>query len=180
MPFLVENLRSDPIEWNRRNRAALKKIRLETNLRIYALLRKYAHDIALEFTEALHGPEGRRRFPAWQEGLTGEEQLRNHHHLLFRHLMDAVRTGEKAVIVSYCRDLAERRFEQGFEAREVCDALQELNRICFKVLHRDAEWEALRSDIRDQITASLAWGCDEVQEVFEHLEAGRPREGLGP
>ena len=38
--------------------------------------------------------------------------------------MNAIRTREKAVFMSYCRDLAERRFSQGFRAEEVCYALK--------------------------------------------------------
>ncbi len=84
--------------------------------------------------------------------------------------MNAVRTRERGILVSYCRDLAERRYQQGFEAREVCDALRELNRIVFKHLRRDPEGEGLRQDIKNHVTMTLTWGCDEAQQVFEHLE----------
>jgi hypothetical protein len=69
LPFLLENRRTDPIEWNRANRAAMKEVHLETNLRIFALLTKHAHEIALEYTEVLTGPEGRgvSELPAGQE-----------------------------------------------------------------------------------------------------------------
>ena len=92
------------------------------------------------------------------------------HTLILRHLMNAVRTRERGILVSYCRDLAVRRFEQGYEAREVCNALRELNRIAFKHLRRDPESEGLREDIKDHVTMTLTWGCDEAQQVFEHLE----------
>jgi predicted small metal-binding protein len=83
--------------------------------------------------------------------------------------MNAVRTRERGILVSYCRDLAERRFEQGFEAREVCNALRELNRIVFKHLRRDPESDGLREDIKHHVTMTLTWGCDEAQQEFEHL-----------
>jgi hypothetical protein len=98
--------------------------------------------------------------------------------------MNAVRTRERSILVSYCRDLAERRFRQGFQSREVCDALRELNRICFKILRRDPEAEGLRPDIYEHVTMTLTWGCDEAQQVFEHLEArsrkSRPSSGGFP
>jgi nucleoside-diphosphate-sugar epimerase len=169
LPFVLENRKMDPIEWNRANRAAMKEVHLETNLRIFALLKKHAHEIAAEFTEALTGPEGRERFPSYQQ-VSGDEHHWNHT-LILRHLMNAVRTRERSILVSYCRDLAERRFRQGFQSREVCDALRELNRICFKALRRDPEAAGLRSDIYEHVTMTLTWGCDEAQQVFEHLEA---------
>ena len=169
LPFILENRKVDPIEWNRANRAAMKEVHLETNLRIFALLKRHAHEIAAEFTEALTGPEGRTRFPSYQQ-VSGDEHHWNHT-LILRHLMNAVRTRERSILVSYCRDLAERRFRQGFQSREVCDALRELNRICFKALRRDPESEGLRPDIYEHVTMTLTWGCDEAQQVFEHLEA---------
>jgi hypothetical protein len=171
LPFLLENRRMDPIEWSRANRAAMKEIHLETNLRIFQLLKKHAGEITAQFTEALVGPEGRLRFPSYQQ-VSGEEHQWNHT-LILRHLMNAVRTRERSILVSYCRDLAERRFQQGFPSREVCDALRELNRIVFKVLRRDPESEGLRPDIYEHVTMTLTWGCDEAQQVFEHLEARR-------
>ena len=85
--------------------------------------------------------------------------------------MNAVRTRERSILVSYCRDLAERRFQQGFQSREVCDALRELNRIVYKRLLRDPEAAGMKADLYEHVTMTLTWGCDEAQQVFEHLEA---------
>jgi nucleoside-diphosphate-sugar epimerase len=168
MPFLLENRHTDAIEWMRANREAMKEAHLETNLRIYRLLKKHASDIAAEFTEVLTGADARERFPSYSE--VSQNEHRWNHNLILRHLMNAVRTRERGMLVSYCRDLAVRRFEQGYEAREVCNALRELNRIVFKHLRRDPESEGLREDIKDHVTMTLTWGCDEAQQVFEHLE----------
>jgi nucleoside-diphosphate-sugar epimerase len=178
LPFLLENRRTDPIEWNRANRAAMKEVHLETNLRIFALLKKHAHEIAGEFTDLLTGPEGRERFPSYQQ--VSEQDHQWNHTLILRHLMNAVRTRERSILVSYCRDLAVRRFEQGFESREVCDALRELNRIIYRKLLHDPEAAGLKPDLHEHVTMTLTWGCDEAQQVFEHLEArrrGAPRRG---
>jgi hypothetical protein len=98
--------------------------------------------------------------------------------------MNAVRTRERSILVSYCRDLAERRFQQGFQTREVCDALRELNRIVYKRLLRDPEAAGMKADLYEHVTMTLTWGCDEAQQVFEHLEArgrkSRRRGEAGP
>jgi nucleoside-diphosphate-sugar epimerase len=169
LPFLLENRKTDPIEWNRANRAAMKEVHLETNLRIFGLLKKHAHEIALEYTEVLTGSEGQARFPSYQQ--VSEHDHRWNHTLILRHLMNAVRTRERSILVSYCRDLAERRFQQGFQTREVCDALRELNRIVYKRLLRDPEAAGMKADLYEHVTMTLTWGCDEAQQVFEHLEA---------
>lgn len=169
LPFLLENRRTDPIEWNRANRAAMKEVHLETNLRIFGLLKKHAPEIAAEFHELLTGPEGREHFPSYQQ--VSEQDHRWNHTLILRHLMNAVRTRERSILVSYCRDLAERRYQQGFGTREVCDALGQLNRIIYKKLLRDPEAAGMKADLYEHVTMTLTWGCDEAQQVFEHLEA---------
>ena len=169
LPFLIENLKGDPVEWSRHNQAALRKVRLRTHLIVHSLLRRHAREIAARFTEALRGPAGRGRFPAYQEGLTGEERTGDHHLLLLRHLIDSVRTGERALLVAYCRDLAERRFAQGFTAGEVQDALEELDRICLGTVLRDPDALPFANDVRDHVSTTLLWAGDAVQEVFEHL-----------
>ena len=123
----------------------------------------------LRRTQAVVKPEGRRRFPSYQD--VSRTEHRWNHTLILRHLMNAVRTRERSILVSYCRDLAERRFEEGFESREVCDALRELNRIIYKKLLHDPEAHGMKADLYEHVTMTLTWGCDEAQQVFEHLEA---------
>jgi hypothetical protein len=173
MPFLVENLKTDPVEWNRRNRAAMKEVHLRSYLRIHQLLEEHEQEIRDEYTERLTGPDARERFASYQT-VSAEEHEWNHK-LILRHLMNAVRTRERAVFVSYCGDLAERRYHQGFPGHEVCEALQLLNQICFKSLLKDPEAAALKEEMFDHITTTLRAGCDRAQEVFEELEAADAR-----
>ena len=92
------------------------------------------------------------------------------HTLILRHLMNAVRTRERAILVSYCRDLAERRYRQGFPAHEVCDALRELNRIVFRGAARPGG-DGLPTDIYEHVTMTLRPGAATRPSPFEQLEA---------
>jgi nucleoside-diphosphate-sugar epimerase len=174
MPFLIENLKTDPIEWNRRNRAAMKWVRVRSNLLIHQLLEKHEQDISDEYTRRLTAPEVRERFASYQT--IAADQLEWNHRLILRHLMNAVRTRERAVFVAYCRDLAERRFQEGFAGEEVVAALETLNQVCFEALQDDPESEGLRERIFEHVTMTLRVGIDQVQEVFEDLEAARSRQ----
>jgi nucleoside-diphosphate-sugar epimerase len=173
MPFLIENLKVDPLEWNRRNHAAMKSIELQSNLQIYELLEKHEDEISNEFTRRLTGPEGRRRFPAYQ-GLHAD-QLSWRHKLLLLNLKNAVRTRERGVFAAYCGGLAERRFAEGYPGDQVCDTLRMMNQVCFKMMLRDPEAKGLKRDMIDHITLTLRAGCDRAQEVFEELETSAAR-----
>jgi nucleoside-diphosphate-sugar epimerase len=169
MPFLIENLKVDPLEWHRRNRAALKAVHVRRNLQIHHLLEMREQEIGEEFTRRLTDSDGQGRFPSYQT--MAPDQLQWSQKVILRHLMNSVLTRDKAVLVSYCRDLAAHRFQQGFKAREVCDALELLNQVCFKMLRRDPASEGLREDMFDHVTMALRAGCDQAQDVFETLEA---------
>jgi hypothetical protein len=166
--FLIENLRSDPVEWNRRNRAAMKIVRLEPNLKIHWLLERHEAEIAEEFQRRLLGPDGRERFPSYQT-LDREEVMWNVK-LALRHLMNAIRTGEKSIVGAYSADLAEHRFHQGYNADEVCAAWELLNWVCFKVLRKDRESDDLVPFLGEYITMPLRFGCDTAQETFDELK----------
>jgi nucleoside-diphosphate-sugar epimerase len=165
LPFLIENFKTDPIEWNKRNQAALKQVRLRAFLRIYALLEHHEAVIRELFTERMLSLDGRKRFPSYQEFSHGEHQW--HHRLVLQRLMDAVRTREKAVFMTYCRDLAQHRLQQGVSETELCGVLETMNEVCLEVLGRDPEARGLEAAMHDYITTTVQFGVDQVQEVYE-------------
>jgi nucleoside-diphosphate-sugar epimerase len=169
LPFLIENRKMDPLEWSRRNRAAMKQVRLRPYLKIHKLLEKHESSIQSEFTASLTDERKRHLYPSYQR-ISATEHRWNVRVVLHQ-LMSAVRTRDRGIYLSYCKNLAGQRFEQGFSAEEVCEALQELNRICVEYLSRDPEAEDIRSSIRDHVTMTMRFGCDQVQQTFEQLES---------
>jgi nucleoside-diphosphate-sugar epimerase len=167
VPFLVENLKTDPHEWIARNQAAMKAVWISDYLKIYWLLQKHEAEIIDAFHAALTGPDRRERFPSYRRFAAAEHDW--NHRLLVRQLFNAVRTGDKSVFMTYCRDLAERRFREGFSAEEFCGAVELLNLICMRILRRDPESDGMRQQILDYLTMTLRYGCDQAQETFEEL-----------
>jgi hypothetical protein len=86
-------------------------------------------------------------------------------------LIDTVGTGERTEFVAYCRDLAERGFESGVPADEICGALEVMGSVVVRTLRQDREAADLRTEIQDHLLMTLRWGCDEVHEVYERLGA---------
>jgi hypothetical protein len=170
LPFLLLNMRSDPVEWHRRNHAAMKAVRPQKHLLLLALLRSHASTIDARLRSALLGDEGRRRFPSLGRP-GGAEHPAERHGFALRHLIDTVGTGERSEFVAYCRDVAERAFEVGIPVDEVCEVLEVVGAVAVRTLRQDEEGADLRAEIHDHLLMTLRWGCDEVQEVYEHLGA---------
>jgi hypothetical protein len=167
IPFLVEHLKTDPVEWHRLNRAALKKVTLHNNLRIYHLLEKHRREIGRELMKALQQPADPSNFPRYQR--VERDLLEWRYTQVLRHLLNAIRTRDKGIFTAYCGDMAERRFKEGFTAGEVCSALNVMRLICLRRLQGDPESEGLESDLADHVNMTVQFGCDQVQETFEEL-----------
>jgi len=167
LPFMIENFKADPVEWYQRNHAAMRIEPPLDNLRVHRMLEKYESRILEGMSTLMTNRDGRERFPSYQK-LSAEEQLWNHR-VALRHVMDAVRTRDKSIYASFCRDLAELRSGQGFEAEEVCEALRTLRDVCMRVLFQDPESEGLSQEIEDHITMTMLFGCDQIEDTFEQL-----------
>jgi hypothetical protein len=167
LPFLLVNRRSDPIEWNRRNRAAMKEGRLRPNLTIHRLMRKHERTITERIVALLTDPTAGERFRGYRE--MNDDVLRWYIRLVLSQLTSAVLTRQRAVFIGYCRDLGERRHAQGFRVGEVTGALRELNRICVTVLSEDPESRPVRQDLHDCVTMNFRFGCDQIEDVYDEL-----------
>jgi hypothetical protein len=83
--------------------------------------------------------------------------------------MNSVRTLDMAVYLSFCRDLAERRFSDGFVPNDIAAVLRKLGDVCTVSLLQDPDAAALQSEIRDRIEMTTLFGCDQVEESFDAL-----------
>lgn len=165
LPFLLANLKTDPEEWHRRNRAAMKHVAVRANLVIHRLLEKHREEIRERFTATILDPANRERFPHYRE--IPPERLAWRHQLALRHLSNAVLTAEKTIFINYCRDLAERRREQGFPREEFCAARGTLGEIALAVLREDPEAEGMEQALHDHVTMTVLFGCDEIRRFYE-------------
>lgn len=168
MAFLVEHRKSDPIEWQRRNRAALKEVHLRANLRVHRLLERHQDAIAERFLDRLvGGSESEARFPSYQKVSRQVAEWR--FTVALRHILNSVRTQERGLFIGYCRDFSSKRYDDGFGAHEVTGALKLLSRTCLEVLRDDPECAGLDAALHKYITMTVEFGCDQVIEVYEDL-----------
>jgi len=168
MPFLIENFRTDPVEWERRNRHAMEMRRIHPNLRLYQLLQDHSEAIVERFAALLATDQAQEWMPHYQE-LSADERQWNHR-LILRNLLHSVRTRRKGLFMAYCRDLAERRAALGFQASEVVYALDAMHQACHEVLCGVSREQALDQDLHDAVIRTIRFGIDQVEMVFEALQ----------
>jgi hypothetical protein len=153
---------------DQRNQAAMKYVNLRANLRIHRLLEKHHDEIRRRYVhDRLRGAGGPERYPNYQR--VPIEILEWRYTVVLRHLLNAVRTGEKGLFTAYCRDLAQKRYQEGFPGSEVCNALTLLSDTCLEVLAGDPEANDLDEALRDYLTMTVEFGCDQVMEIYDDL-----------
>jgi hypothetical protein len=169
LPFLVENYRSDPGEWNRRNYAAMDKRRNTLHLKIHWLLERHQDEIERELEERLRaGDPGAGRLPAGGPGRDGRWERRR----VLHQLMSAIRTRDMSSFTAYCRRIADRRFDAGDLPEEAGRVLAELREACLAVLRRDPEAAPVLGPVEDQIGMTTLFGRDQIEERYEELLGG--------
>ncbi|MGF1509787.1 MAG: NAD-dependent epimerase/dehydratase family protein [Myxococcota bacterium] len=173
LPFLVENYKAYPIEWERRNLGRLQTPTIRPNLYIHDLLQRHSEDISQRMTQAILQGRGQERFPTYQ-GVDHREQTWNHR-LALNHLLNSIRTRERTLFLDYCTDLARRRFEQGFGIEEVIGALKELERVCLAVFRDDPASEPYTKSFHPHVSTTIRFGIDQVEEMYDRIADSRSR-----
>ena len=168
LSFLLENLNSDPGQWNARNRAAMKHVHIRPNLRVAQLLVNHREELSRRYTAALIARADSGDLPSYAG--VDEDEHRWNHRLVLRNLINAVRTRDRSIFLAYCEDLAERRWEQGFSADDLCGALDILNQVCLAVLSEDEEVGEEELYFHEHISVTIRFGADHVIEVFELMQ----------
>jgi len=168
MPFLVENLKNDPIEWHRRNLAALKTVHLQPNLKLLYLFEAHERRILEASVSQVLDPQGESLYPTYRR-LLGEDELRWAKRQLFLQLKNTIRTRDLSIFKAYCRHLAERRHRQGFSSEEVCRIIAGERDLCIRILRSDPGAADLAQAIHDHITMTFLVGLDEIQDAFDVL-----------
>jgi len=94
LPFMIENFKTDPLEWYRRNHPAMRIIHPSAHLRVHRLLEKHELRICDAVSTYMASREGRRVFLNYRR--FGSEEREWNQRVALRHLMDSVRTRDKS------------------------------------------------------------------------------------
>jgi hypothetical protein len=167
LPFLVENMRTHPLEWQRRNQAILRRERSALNLRVARLLERHEAKILEELSFLLSRSVEDSSFTRHRE--LAETEARWGTQVALHQLTRAISSRDVGVYLSFCRDLAERRFPDGFVPEEICAVLRALGETAVRVLLQDPEAAEMRQEIEGRVTMTTLFGCDQVEESFDEI-----------
>ena len=166
--FLLEKMKSDPVEWHRKNMTALKRVTLRANLLIYDIMVKLKQELIDEIKSRLLNPAFKDKFPNYQK--MESENLDWSLGILYQLLSSSVRNNDRMLLLDYIRNLATIRFSEGFDGKEICHALNEISDAVILKLQQTPELKEQGQTIHDYIYLTVQLTADEVEDVYENYE----------
>lgn len=162
--FLIENLKSQPYEWKRRNEEAGHRSAPERlNFRIYERMIESREAIVGNVAGALGLAAGGEP----EDRTVDSQRLRDGLEQLFRGLEIAVRIGDRQHILDYARQLADAGNPRGaFSPQLMRDVVQTMARVTEDRLARHPALEGLGARIHDLVTLTFQLVGDEVEDAF--------------
>ncbi len=166
--FLIENMKSNPYEWDRKNYEAIyKKGEERPNLAILdsmiLLEEKIIDNIFAELTSA----EYEKEFKTYQK--LNPEKLRQRIEHIYEILKRAIRSGDRMHILPYANNLAIERIKENFEVYEVIKAIDKIGNVITENLLKHPKLQGLQPRIHDEITLTIQFISDEVEDTYERL-----------
>jgi nucleoside-diphosphate-sugar epimerase len=170
LPFLIERLKSEPVEWHARNAAAMRRDVFRPDLAVLKSLVTVEHLVvdAMVARVQLLGPLG--HLPNY--GRMDPDELVWLVRLVYRLLLTSVQTSNRMVLVNYLELTAGNRFRSGFTVDEVCLFLQCLNDTVLETLESRLDVRRFAQELHDRITFPIELGMDEVRSRHEQFLEG--------
>lgn len=173
--FLIEHMKSNPIDWHRKNLEALEKKNIVSlNLKIFETMHSLKEDNVLTIIEEMYSEKFVKRFPTYKQLKLGLHIERVRY--IYSMFETAVRTGDRIHVLSYAQNLASERFKEGFKVYEVVEAIQFIGDFIVKTLLEQPELtehpdlQEMEERIYDGINLTTQLIIDELQDSFDRLK----------
>ncbi len=168
--FLLENLKSFPVQWHQRNTAALEKPSLERpNLILAELMQNMQDEITDQILDHLLLPDDSSQFKRYRN-LQDPTKVKYYIEAVYNLLIASVRNGDRYALLNYARSLGQIRKQEGFEAAEVCQALIATGDYIRSALLARPETQGLKLLIHDWISMTVQLAADEVEDAYERID----------
>lgn len=168
MTYLIENLKSMPDDWNRKNLSRLKRFTVQRPSLILAEEMHHSHEIFVaEIFNELTSEKNSQKFKYYQK--LSSERLMWYNDIFYNNLLTSVRHGDRSIMISFGRDLAKTRYKEGVSVVELCDALKVVKNVLVRNLYNNPRLKNMKLLINDNITLAIQLATDEIKDTYDIL-----------
>jgi nucleoside-diphosphate-sugar epimerase len=168
--FLIENMKSVPITWERKNLAMTKTAVAERpGLKIYKAMLDLKTEVVNAHVDYLTAGENSDLYPGYQA--RAREDLLLRAELMYQMLESAMRLGDNISVLTYANYLARVRHQEGVRLQELSGSLEHIALSIEESLRGYPGLEDLQSKIHRETVVTMQLILDEVEDVYETLDA---------
>ena len=170
--FLIENMKTNPLEWKRKNQEAIYKTGLEDpNLLILEAMLEKENEIIERIVSLLGAESFKNSFHSYKQ--LPSEEFRRRVEYIYEILKRTVRSGDRLHSLTYARELAMERIRENFDVDEVLLAVHVVGTTVTEVLTQQPQLKHLKERVRDEIMLAIQLIADEVADVYERITGFR-------
>ncbi len=170
LAFLIENLKTFPVQWHQKNADAVAKTGLErASLILSEVMQNVQEDIINRILKHMLSPDHRDQFSKFNE-LNDRPTVRWYIETLYNLLISSVRNKDRYSPAIYARSLAHIKSQEGFDAAEVCRVINAIGNQISSALLALPETKGMELLIHDWITLAIQLAVDEVENTYERLD----------
>jgi nucleoside-diphosphate-sugar epimerase len=170
--FLTEKMNSHPNNWTFRNEVLIKKVAFRKSTKIYDILSELREFLVDKIIEEVIKPENEHRFPNYRKMYP--ELLKWYITLNYQLVAASVRSRDRSIIPIYAREIAFKRYMDGFKAKEVKDIMFLIGETMKDSLLTRPELKGSKRQVDDYIILTSQLAADEFEDAYEILEDQPP------
>ena len=172
--FLTEKMNSHPNDWTFRNEILINKVAYRKSTTIYDILTESRELLVDKIIQEVISPQNKHRFPNYRK--MDHELLKWYITLNYQLVATTVKKRDRSMIPSYAKEIAYRRYIEGFKAREVKDLMIFTGKTMKESLLAKQELKGWGQRVDDYIILTSQLAADEFEDTHEMLESQAPEQ----
>ena len=172
--FLTEKMTNYPNDWTFRNEILINKVAYRKSTTIYDTLTESRELLVDKIIQEVISPQNKHRFPNYRK--MDRELLKWYITLNYQLVATTVKNRDRSIIPSYAKEIAYRRYIEGFKAREVKDLMIFTGKTMKESLLAKHELKDWGQRVDDYIILTSQLATDEFEDTYEMLESQAPEQ----
>lgn len=165
---LIENMKSRPDEWHRKNIDRLRRFEMtRPALTLAEEMVSLRDELVEQIYDRIRDRKFQQRFHFYQK-MTPED-LRWNINVVYNNLLTCVRHGDRSIMITFAQDLSRRRMEQDVPLQELCGALTITRDVITQGLYSNPKLSNTKLQVHDNIFLAIQLAMDEVKDVYEDI-----------
>lgn len=165
---LIENMKSRPEEWHRKNIDRLRRFDMNRPaLTLAEEMVRLRDDLVGQIFDQIGDKKYEQRFQFYQS-MSPEDLIWNIN-VVYNNLLTSVRHGDRSIMITFAQDLSRRRMEQNVSLEELCGALTITRDVITQSLYSNPKLSNIKLQVHDNIFLAVQLAMDEVKDVYEDV-----------